>query len=414
MQYGRVRRLILLLVLATACGEDSHEVGSDLDRAAEYLDSAAYRRDVLETSLANPDNGYSKRRLEHYTEDGWGALDEWNPRVRPFLTSDVAVPVPDDTWTRLTVERRLDDASLQALGQAAFTTYPSKVDPALVVALEDPESFGLWVANGRVGGLVWVELPDGVQPAFTCSSCHTQVDPDGTLVYGAPNHDFDYGALLDSKRGGATESGRWGPGRVDVTPDDIENATVIADLRAVRFQERLNRAATIINDVLALTVRLETAVITASNQAIRPPREVALGLAWYLWSLGDTLASPQPGPGMDVFDRECGECHRGDALSGPPTPLDVVGTDPTVGQSPWRETGAMQTPSLRGVARRGRLTAGGHFDSLEAMLDPEREAQGHRFGLELPPSERNSLLEFLGRLDSIAVYLRTNNPRASS
>lgn len=393
--------LALALVAVAACADDPP---GDLDLGARYVAEPDYRRDVLVRSLVNPDNGYSALRLERFTEETWGALPVWNPRVRPVRASDLGAgrPPPDPSWAPIDLDVAWEDAALTSLGARAFTDYPAQVEPALMVALEDadgPERFGLWIdgeGDARVGGLVWAETPGGVQPAFTCASCHATPAGDG-LVLGAPNHAIDYGALLDASHGDAhTSAGRWGPGRVDVTPDELSNPTVIADLRAVRFQERLNRAATIDNDVMALTARLETAVITNSGQAVRPPRELAFALAWYLWGLGDDLATPDwDSPGGAVFQRECGSCHRGDGLAGPPIALSAIATDATVGESPWRGTGSYQTTSLRGVASRGRLLAGGGVPSLEALVDPSRAEGGHRYGYGLDDADRAYLLAFL-------------------
>ena len=391
------------LALLAACTADASP--SDLERGAAYVSDPAYRRAVLERSLVNPENGYSALRLERYTEATWGALPIWNPRVRPVLVSDLGgpVPTPDADWAPLDLDVPWEDATLAELGAHAFSDYPAQVEPALLMALTDadaPARFGLWVDGDRVGGLVWAETPGGVQPAFTCASCHAIPRDDGPgVVLGAPNHAIDYGALLDASHSAHTSAGRWGPGRVDVTPDDADNPTVIADLRAVRFQRHLNRAATISNDLMALTVRLETAVIINSRQAVRPPRELAFALAHYLWGLGDTLpALPADGAGAAVFARECGRCHLPPGLAGPPVALAAVATDLTVGESPWRGTGAYQTTSLRGVARRGRLLAGGAVDTLERLLDPERVDGGHRYGQTLDDVDRALLLAVLGEL----------------
>lgn len=75
-----------------------------------------------------------------------------------------------------------------------------------------------------------------------------------------------------------------------------------------------------------------------------------------------------------------------------------MGTGSTVGDSPWRTTGAYQTLSLRGVARRRRLMAGGDVDSLETLLDGSRAAPGHRYGTVLSEADRVALLEFLEQL----------------
>lgn len=388
----------LALGLVAACAA---EPPTDLERGATWVADAATRREVLERSLVNPDNGYSALRLERYTEDLWGALPVWNPRARPVVVGDLGqpVPTPDAGWRPIGLDVPWEDAALADLGARVFTDYPAQVEPALWVALTDadaPARFGLWIDGDRVGGLVWAETPGGVQLAFSCASCHAVFGDDGPRL-GAPNHAFDYGALLDASRGGVhTSASRWGPGRVDVTPDDVANPTVIADLRAVRFAERLNRAATLDNDLMALTARLETAVITNSGQAVRPPRELVFALAWYLWSLGDDLAElDEAAPAAALYRRECGGCHLPPGLAGPPIALAEVGTDPTVGESPWRGTGAYQTPSLRGVVDRARLLAAGGVDSLEALLDPQRTEGGHRYGQTLDDAERELLLALL-------------------
>ena len=145
-------------------------------------------------------------------------------------------------------------------------------------------------------------------------------------------------------------------------------------------------------------MRIETGVITATGEAVRPPREVAFALAWYLWGLGDDLPLPG-GDGAGAFSRHCAGCHLPPGLAGPPIALAAVGTDPLIGQSPSRGTGAYQTPSLRGVARRGRLMAGGDVPNLEALLDGGRAAPGHRYGTDLDAGERAALLGFLRQLE---------------
>src|SRR5262245_3248320 len=84
-------RFIAPALFALACGPadvaspgTSGSYDGPLVLGARYVTDAAYRRAELEASLVNPNNGYSKLRLERYTESDWGALPEWNPRASPI------------------------------------------------------------------------------------------------------------------------------------------------------------------------------------------------------------------------------------------------------------------------------------------------------------------------------------------
>ena len=92
-------------------------------------------------------------------------------------------------------------------------------------------------------------------------------------------------------------------------------------------------------------------------------------------------------------------------------PLEVVGTEPSLGLSAERGTGTYRVPSLRGVATRGPLLHDGTLPSLAAMFDPARTdasftgalhgvagVAGHLDGLDLPAAERSALLAYLGSL----------------
>ncbi len=54
-------------------------------------------------------------------------------------------------------------------------------------------------------------------------------------------------------------------------------------------------------DLVSLAIRLETLIIVSNGEALRPPREVALALATYVWSLGDGL--PIIAPALDAIGR---------------------------------------------------------------------------------------------------------------
>jgi hypothetical protein len=207
-------------------------------------------------------------------------------------------------------------------------------------------------------------------------------------VHPSPEHDEAVAALL-----------RWGPGRVDVTTATAAEPAHIPDLRAVRFQQRLQHAGVVEQrDVTSLAVRLETLIVTGHDEVVRPPREVALGLALYLWTLGEALpVVDTTAAGARVFARACGRCHAGEGLAGGLVDVDVVGTDETLARSRERGTGSYRITSLRGVGTRQRLLHDGSVGSLEALLDPRRRG-GHRYGLDLDVESHTALAAWFSSL----------------
>jgi mono/diheme cytochrome c family protein len=219
--------------------------------------------------------------------------------------------------------------------------------------------------------------------ASTCATCHAESN-----AMGLANAAIDLG---------------WGPGRLDVTTADGHEPVRIPDLRPVALESYLHADANVhATDVIALAVRIETLIITSHDEAVRPPRIVALALATYL----DTLAPSPPAPpasdaairGATLFAATCAGCHSSTAFDGEPVSLDVVGTDPTVGLSRERGTGTYRVPSLRGVADRTWLLHDGSVSSLALLLDRARSSPGHRFGQELSADDRASLVAFLQTL----------------
>jgi hypothetical protein len=421
--------MALLLAAVTALsgaagcqGEAGPTLTTPLELGRAYVDQPEVRRQLLEDSLVSRDNGYARVRLANYDETHWGALPVLDPPLRPIDDGDLGhphtLPSVDERFARLDVagaRQALDQGDLDALrafGERAFFHYPAQLAPFLPRALVDvavAASYGLWHGtDGQIGGAVWAELPGGdVQPALSCSSCHA-APLRGTLVAGLNNADFDMGRLL-VEAGGNSSAGEWGPGRIDVTADGELNPTAITDLRAVRWQRNLHKDATLHNSLGALAVRLETLIITAHGQSVRPPREVVLALALYVWSLqpepaadgepdGESDGASAARRGRTLFAQECARCHQGEGRSGPPVALDVVGTDPTVGLSPERTTGSYRVPSLRGVRDRRRLFSAGQVADLTELLDPERSEQGHPYGLGLGDGGRADLQAFLETL----------------
>ena len=273
------------------------------------------------------------------------------------------------------------------------------------------------------GGLVRAQVADGSgEIAETCSTCH-EAPVNGVLTVGRPNALLDSGrAILDA---GATPPdgafaaavARWGPGRLDVTTTTGTEPVRIADLRPVRWLSYLQADATVAQlDRTVLAIRLETLIITSHQQVSRPPRMITLALAAYVASLANALpdvsAAAQASPeGARVFASTCTPCHVPPALTGPPVPLAVVGTDPMLGESAVRGTGTYRVPSLHGVGTRGPLLHDGTVPSLDAMFDPARvtpaftgklhgtgAVQGHPFGLDLDDGDRAALLAYLKAL----------------
>lgn len=401
----RFRGALCALALVNACSAPIDSAStSDVARGQRYDESESFRREALIASLENPDNGYSQLRLERYRAEQWEALPIWDPAVRVVSEADTAGPAPRSGFTALEIDGvPWEEGPLLELGRRAFYEYPVQIMPLTAVALHDvgaPAQYGLWNAEDRLGGLVWTTLPGNrVSLSVTCSTCHSSAR-DGQLVTGKNNARIDFG-LMASDFGGGAANLAWGPGRLDVTNDESDNPVAIADLRPIRFQKHLQRAATVKNDLIALAIRTETLIITSLGQTVRPPRKLAFAIALFLWRFpsapvrsGDESSEA----GARVFEQRCASCHQPDDYSGPPVALDVIGTDPLVGESNERGTGTYRVPSLRGVGDRTPLFASGSVRDLTELLDPARAASGHPFGLDLDASQRDDLLHFLETL----------------
>ena len=360
----RAPLLIVALSGLVACADEAPDPDS-VEIGERYATDAVFRHEVLESSLVNPDNTYSSLRLARY--DDWGALPVWAP--------DEFADVDEIPW---------EHDALVDLGRRAFFGYPMQLVSALELGVERPEAFGVEV------GIVEVELDTGPATALTCAACHA-ASVDGVLVPGLNNADFDLHGMLLAARGLPRGPSWWGRGRVDVTGDDIDNPTAIPDLRPVRHQTHLHRAATVRNGLVDLAIRTETLVITSMGQNHRPPRKLAFALALYLWE----LSPPAPGAAPEPFVRACAPCHGSTGLAGEPVAIDVVGTPDDVARSPERTTGMWRVPSLVGVGVRRRLTASGQVDDLDHMLDPRRDVPGHRFGHDLSAADRDAILRYL-------------------
>jgi mono/diheme cytochrome c family protein len=438
---AKLARIATVYALASGCGS-SPAPGSPSPSpdALRYLDDASFRRSELIASLVNPSNGYSSQRLAHYATGDtgdWDRLPEWNPATKPVGAGELDAPggasstAPPASAVPLALPASVasvDDPALIALGEAAFARYPMQPASYFSVALASRDAasrYGLWVDASRgVGGLVRARMADGSGAlALTCASCHAALLPGGGIVSGLPNAALRMGDAMLAAQGlaGAPPSvdalAAWGPGRVDVTTSNGVEPARIPDLRPVRFLTYLQQDATVrARDIVALAIRIETLIITSNLAAVRPPRVVSLALAAYVTSLAASLPDPRAAAasapsGATVFASRCTDCHAQPALTGEPVPLDVVGTDPTLGRSLSRGTGSYRVPSLHGVGTRGPLLHDGTVPSVDVLFDPGRLApgftgglhgagplQGHAFGLDLTPPERDALLAYLHAL----------------
>lgn len=390
--------LFLALGLSLACHTpvQREPLSQELEVGRRFVAELSFRRAALERSLAVTDNGEARLRLEHYAVAGeWEALPVLNAELAPVVAGEA--PAPARFWAG-SVD--WNERALLELGRRAFEEWPAQRAPQLSALLGPPsqpaspdrarlDGVGAWLDDrGRVGGFVWARYPDGTtEPALTCASCHARPDATGHLQHG-PASDFDLGALVGE---------HWGPGRVDVTADQRDNPVAIPDLRATRHQQRLHHTGNLYGGLEALAVRTETLLITARENLVRPPREVAFALAFYVWSLGKPEAAPEPPSAL--FHENCGRCHWGATGAGATVSQAEVGTDAAATESPLRGTGGYRAPSLYRVSQRRRLTHLGWRITLEQFFAPERQAThpGHAFGLGLDAEQRQALVRELAR-----------------
>lgn len=399
-------KLAPAFALALACGPRAPH-----DDARRYLVDAEFRRAELAASLVAPANGYSRARLERYAK--WEQLPVWNPPVADLADRDDARALEIDPRARAG-----DRDALLALGEAAFFRYPAQLIAGLQAddAASVADRYGLWRDGARVGGLVRVELLAGAKAvAYTCASCHAAAR-DGRIVVGLGNDAFDIGRLVaDSAHLHDPVMTAWGPGRADVSTLTAAEPVRFPDLRPTRYVSHLQVNATVAQrDLASLALRIETLLVTGHGEVVRPPREIALGLALYVWSLapaGPARAAITPAEqrGRTLFDARCAGCHAPPTFTGPPVAIERIGVD-AVARSRERGTGAWRVPSLLGVRDRRALFHDGALATLAAVLDPRRLDAGytggrapgaiaeHRFGLELPAAARADLLAFLDTL----------------
>jgi mono/diheme cytochrome c family protein len=402
-----------------------------------YLGDPRFRRRELEASLVDKSNAYSQFRLAHYAsgrQGDWDALPAWNPRVEPVTSTELANPGgarerrklgPAARSIALPIQSAASLESLRAVGREAFFRYPTQLAPGMEHVLRSPDAalqYGLWLdPEYGAGGIVRAEMADGSTAwAFTCASCHASRGA-GVLRIGVANAALDLGRIAADSDGPGDAARRetllaWGPGRLDVSTSEGTEPIRISDLRPLKWLTHLHQTATVEQRRLtSLAIRIETLIVASHDQVVRPPREIAIGLAVYLWSLApgplDAAMTPEAKRGRALFDAECRDCHGLEGYAGRPVPVNEVGTDPRLGLSKTRGTGMYRVPSLRGVSTRGPLLHDASLAGLGDLFDPERTGpgyrggrhgagavMGHAFGLDLTLDERSDLIAFLATL----------------
>lgn len=280
--------------------------------------------------------------------------------------------------------------------------------------------------QGYLVGVVGVERPDGrVDYGHSCALCHANVTPDGTIVDGMANQDYDMGAHLDSLRprihdpdlilfGDAPlEAIRsQGAGRADQVMDGTWAPVRVPHLYALRaFQHGVGANGDMGN--------LWNACYRKLNESYAVESEIMEALLAYLLSLE---AVPVPGErgalearGEAVFQAQrCHRCHAPPYYStGDVIDWSAIGTDPDRIRNGFPK--GYKVPSLLRLEQYRFYLHDGSLTSLEQLFDPARLSTdasgipaerrkkgvgvpGHLYGLRLSPAEREALLAYLRSL----------------
>jgi len=363
--------------------------------------------------------------LPTLTRAAWERADAMRPQLPQISPSAL-----EQQALRTLADHGADSESARMLGRELFRYYPfashEYYSPCLHSFLDrDGNNRDLldWLGLGlarqdsdrrEIVGVVAAAEPAGaaLESALgvTCALCHTQVDARGERQDGLPSRAYDQGLLLaacidqpifhKSQNRNLDQLLQYGPGRNDSTADGVHDPTEIPSLFALRpgFAVRWN------GDLPTLELQVDRNL----SQRSAPPSVVAL-VAAYLRSLGPAWAAQGRGDGpaagqsasagAAIFERECARCHAPPLFThGQVVPLSRLGTDPRrVSAVLPNSSPGYKVPSLLALSRTAPYLHDGSVPTLQAMLDPRR-AGGHRFGIDLPASERAALLAFLRRL----------------
>lgn len=365
----------------------------------DYLTERAFRRARLEETLWRPELPYAKKLLDNYAieEGGWDLLPVLTFRVEPIYPEQGA----EFDGEPLMHQRPQTRDEWLALGQRAFWEMPMRRDPYLSWIASRPE---LWDEvglkqreDGSLRGFVRYLDPRGrARVGVTCGLCHGDGGEPGRA-----DADVDLGlarALYMESRGldGAPFDG-WGPGKIDVTNDGVDDPVAIPNLWGASTQSHFNASGSIrVATPASAAVRFETQYIINHSFEARPARELPWALAMFVMSLRPPEPTSSPGStrGAELFESQCAGCHdpaRG--YSGGLVDADALTSDPRIARSPTRGTGSYRAPSLLGVSQ-----GGPYLHDLSAPTLGDLLAEGHPTGATLEPEARAELIDFLQTL----------------
>jgi mono/diheme cytochrome c family protein len=276
-------------------------------------------------------------------------------------------------------------------GADAFALFPVGVDATWELAIGDDarlRSLGVELRDGEAIGLVFVEDAGVWRSGYSCALCHGRSRP------GRANATLDYGRLYADAFPDHPEASRWrgwGPGRVDVTDDGVDDPLRIPDLIALHQVGSLQVSGAHHYLHGRLDELLGRSPVAAG---VKPGVSVALE-SW----LRGLPSPPAPNPnlaGAAPFRTHCAGCHDGPALGGTKV-IDAaeVGTDARAARDVLRGTGSYRVPPLLGVGSRARLFHDGSAATIGDVLDPKRTSPGHPWGRTLPEGTRAAIAAYL-------------------
>ncbi len=280
-------------------------------------------------------------------------------------------------------------------------------------------------AEGFFVGIVGVDRGGGeVEYGHSCALCHSRVAPDGAVVDGAANHDYDIGLYYEALRPRIRDADQiflgdtrldvmrhQGPGRTDSTVDSAWAPMRVPHLFALESFPHGVRANA---DMPNLWIQCYRNL----NGAYAVDSEIMEALMAYLIAI-EAPSNPRPRGAMEargeqVFrSQRCHRCHAGpDYTSGMVIDHEIIGTDADRIRNGWPK--GYKVASLRRLDLYRFYLHDGALTSLDQMFDPARLAPafqapgipegrrkpgagvpGHPFGLRLSPEDRAALMAVL-------------------
>ncbi len=232
---------LALWITLSACQTQAPQEPPDqaqwmVDNAQRYLTDRAWRRQHLETSLWRPELPYARKRLDSYglERGGWDKLQTITPTVAPVRADGQASDVHNDGQNLLPQQLPTTVEGWRALGKEVFWKMPMRRDAYMEWIAQRPELWddvGLQTdQDGNIRGLTRFEDARGNQRVgLTCGICHGD---NGVAGKAARQLDLGHARALFSQALGNTPGTfeNWGPGRVDVTSDSVDDPLTIKNL----------------------------------------------------------------------------------------------------------------------------------------------------------------------------------------